>query len=264
MSKPIDDRKRGILTPSDRKYLRGCVEYADENAAYNTRKRIRQRVFDSLLDFSLLFEQMEESDVQHVFMTSTSEEEALLRSGLTHAIAFIYYAGFGFHPPFEGLLKSGVSIAENKLAEPGTRDVSVTFEVESTQRVFTEATVDSLIQKIEQGRERELTPAELTGFVRYLAQSDEFSPELARKRFQAVTDDLREEQTEGEAQAAERKRKMQQDRREHVEELRESGEYGIKSRVRQYAQANDLEYIEASKELLAAGLDAVNEGEGHN
>lgn len=55
-------RDRGILTPEDREFLRGDKSYEYASGTRRARRRIRDRVRNSVSDFGLLFEYMERRD----------------------------------------------------------------------------------------------------------------------------------------------------------------------------------------------------------
>jgi len=84
MSTNDDNRPRGILTPTDREFLQGEKEYANEETASHRRGDIRDRVINSLKDFRLLVEDLDEGErrailkkVQAVIQDETESYEAL-------------------------------------------------------------------------------------------------------------------------------------------------------------------------------------------
>lgn len=62
---PNPDRPRGILTPTDRRYLLG-EDDRDGQDERNTRYRIRERTQNSLLDLQLIADEMEPRDMERV------------------------------------------------------------------------------------------------------------------------------------------------------------------------------------------------------
>lgn len=60
------DRKRGILTESDRKYLLGETELNGQSER-NKRLKIRERAIQSMLDVVLLMEELEKRDEEQIF-----------------------------------------------------------------------------------------------------------------------------------------------------------------------------------------------------
>lgn len=88
------DRDRGILTEDDRKFLLGDEEKANlsEGAEYNIRRRIRERVEDSLLDFNILLEELDAADRKKVFshQHTVKDERPLPTDCVRDVIAFLF------------------------------------------------------------------------------------------------------------------------------------------------------------------------------
>lgn len=82
----IADRPRGILTPDDRRYLFGEKELTDESER-NVRARIRERLFNSLLDFRLLWRLLEDRDLEQVFSPDDEREKHDLRPAVQDMFA---------------------------------------------------------------------------------------------------------------------------------------------------------------------------------
>lgn len=60
------ERGRGILSPSDREYLRNPDNYSRQ-ASYRRRDEIAERVWNSFLDGRLLFHELDEKERQRIF-----------------------------------------------------------------------------------------------------------------------------------------------------------------------------------------------------
>ncbi len=60
------DRARGILTPADRRFLRGDTEYANDQSERDARYRIRERLFNGILDFEVALRGLESRDISMV------------------------------------------------------------------------------------------------------------------------------------------------------------------------------------------------------
>lgn len=58
------DRERGILTPSDREFLLERKTDYTEHSKKQKRNRIRRRVRNAILDFTILFEHLEDRDCE--------------------------------------------------------------------------------------------------------------------------------------------------------------------------------------------------------
>lgn len=161
------DRDRGILTPADRAYLRGDRTYASEQSERNARARIRDRVYDAVLDFEPLVEGLSERDRELVFGKRFGEMEgAAAFDALVAAVAFLYRATEDTDLAFETVLSEAINVAEASEDRAATVDFDVTF-----QRLSAE----TLRHKLERGEELSLTE------LAYLHRSDEVrTDELAR------------------------------------------------------------------------------------
>lgn len=82
-----DTRPRGILTPDDREYLTGMKELTPQSER-NTRARIRERLYHSILDFKLLWTHLDDRDLEMVFSPDDREEARYLRSYCQEMLAF--------------------------------------------------------------------------------------------------------------------------------------------------------------------------------
>ncbi|WP_114575550.1 hypothetical protein [Saliphagus sp. LR7] len=154
-----NDRSRGILTPSDRAYLRGEHEPGSVQSERNTRGRIRERVFESLRDFELLIEHLPERDRELVFEKRLEEldgPEAF--DALVAAMAFLYRGAEDSDADVEEVLREGIALAE------ADRDRAVSVEFE---RTFHALSGEGLLRRLEDGET--LSLSELA----YLQRSDD-------------------------------------------------------------------------------------------
>ncbi|MDQ2049474.1 hypothetical protein RBH26_03155 [Natronolimnohabitans sp. A-GB9] len=193
------DRPRGILTPSDRDFLLGRKTDYTDHSKKQKRNRIRRRVRNAILDFSILFEYMEERDRETVFDPDDEERDAYTQ-GITDMLAFLHLGTRGYHTPFKDMLSEGVGKAEQQLAGSNYRMVNVEFNVEPVGQID----VDDVIEKLENEEFAQLTDEELRAFVRLLTMSDGFSPEATREEIKDRVDEFSERVTES-AQARDRK-----------------------------------------------------------
>jgi len=109
------DRPRGILTPSDRDFLIGRKTDYTDHSKKQKRNRIRRRVRNAVLDFSILFEYMEERDRETVFDPDDEDRDAYTQ-GITDVLSFLHLGTMGYHTPFKDMLSEGVGKAEQRLA----------------------------------------------------------------------------------------------------------------------------------------------------
>lgn len=83
------DRPRGILTQSDREFLVGQKEGYSAQQKRDRRRKIRERVYHSLLDFGLLWMFLEMRDVEQIFGTEDDGVGIASRKAIQDAIAFL-------------------------------------------------------------------------------------------------------------------------------------------------------------------------------
>ena len=169
------DRGRGILTPSDREFLLGRKTDYTEHSKKQKRNRIRRRLRNALLDFTILFEYLEERDRETVFDPDDDAREAYTQ-GITDLLGFLHLGTMGYHVPFKDMLSQGVSRAEQELSGSDYRMVNVEFNVEPVGQID----VDAVIDKLDAGAFADITDEELRAFMRLLADSEEFSATALR------------------------------------------------------------------------------------
>ncbi|ELY96816.1 hypothetical protein [Natrialba taiwanensis] len=179
------DRPRGILTPSDRDFLLGRKTDYTDHSKKQKRNRIRRRVRNAILDFSILFEYMEERDRETVFDPDNEDRDAYTQ-GITDMLAFLHLGTMGYHTPFKDMLSEGVGKAEQRLAGSNYRMVNVEFNVDPVGQID----VDEVIEKLDNEEFAQLTDEELRAFVRLLTMSDGFSPEATREEIKDRVDEF--------------------------------------------------------------------------
>ena len=174
------ERGRGILTPSDREFLLGRKTDYTEHSRKQKRNRIRRRLRNAILDFTILFEYLEDRDRETVFNPEDEDRDAYTQ-GIVDMLGFLHLGTMGYYTPFKDMLAQGVNRAEQELAGSDYRMVTVDFNVEPVGQID----VDAVIDKLEFGRFDEITDEELRAFVRLLAESDDFSPTAKRSEMKA-------------------------------------------------------------------------------
>lgn len=197
------DRSRGILTPSDREFLLGRKTDYTEHSKKQKRNRIRRRVRNAILDFSILFEHLDDRDRETVF-DPEDEERGSYTQGITDMLGFLHLGTMGYITPFKHMLAEGVNKAEQRLAGSDYRMVTVYFNVDPIGNID----VDEVIDKLEEGRYEEITDEELRAFVRLLTESDEFSAEEAREEMKSQIDEFLDRVNAAAARRAEQVQKM--------------------------------------------------------
>jgi hypothetical protein len=81
-------RPRGILTPTDREFLRGDTEDYSKQQKRDRRRKIRERVYHALLDFALLWMFLEPRDVALIFDAPEDAIDTTLRKAVQDMVAF--------------------------------------------------------------------------------------------------------------------------------------------------------------------------------
>lgn len=164
------ERARGVLTPSDREFLLGRKTDYTEHSKKQKRNRIRNRLRNAILDFTIIFECLEDRDRETVF-NPDDDARAAYTQGITDLLAFLHLGTMGYYTPFKDMLAQGVSEAEQELAGSDYRMVTVDFNVDPVGQID----VDEVIDKLEFGDFEEITDEELRAFVRLLSEADDFS-----------------------------------------------------------------------------------------
>ncbi|WP_255192200.1 hypothetical protein [Natronobeatus ordinarius] len=196
------DRERGILTPSDREFLLGRKTDYTEHSKKQKRNRIRRRIRNAILDFTIIFEHLDDRDRETVFDPEDAEREAYTR-GITDMLALLHLGTMGYSTPFKDMLARGVYKAEQELAGSDYRMVNVYFNVDPVGQID----VDDVIDKLERGQFEEVTDEELRAFVRLLAESDEFSAGPMREDIKGQMAEFAEKATQA---ALEREQRLEE------------------------------------------------------
>ena len=182
------DRDRGILTPSDREFLLGRKTDYTDHSKKQKRNRIRRRVRNAILDFTILFEHLDDRDRETVFDPENDERDAYTQ-GIVDMLAFLHLGTMGYSTPFKDMLAKGVGKAEQELAGSDYRMVNVFFNVDPVGRID----VDEVVDNLERSQYDDVTDEELRAFVRLLTESNSFSPESVRAELKDGMDAFVEE-----------------------------------------------------------------------
>lgn len=171
------DRSRGVLTPADRAFLRGEREFQSKQSQRDARLRIRNRIENSILDFRILFDELEERDSVNVFSSDSVDEKEQLQDGIINTLAFLYRGckRAAFYPVFETMLRDGVKLAEIAESEGEYQYVEVNLEVKNIGSMSPEEVLD----KLRNEDIGEVSDAELRAFVKFLSEEDALNvPEI--------------------------------------------------------------------------------------
>jgi hypothetical protein len=144
-----EERDRGILTESDRAYLRGETTFSSVQSERNARARIRDRLYEGVRDFELLVEQLDDRDRKLVFEKRFGNADgAEAFDALVSAVALLYRGIGDTDLDFAEVLNEAVNVAEAGEGRAATVDLAVTYERLSPE---------SLLHKLESGEELSLT-----------------------------------------------------------------------------------------------------------
>lgn len=131
-----DEHIRGILTQSDREYLRGERELT-EGAEYNTRRRIYRRLRSGVLDATLIFQRLPEGDIRKAFRVADDQGvgPSSIATARTNLLALLHLSGClieGQDVGTEGFGRQLEKGIERSFGRQGreVKRVSVTIDVE--------------------------------------------------------------------------------------------------------------------------------------
>lgn len=199
----MGSRKNAMLTTEDRRWLTGEKVYEGEHAKqqrYQRRRDIRERVYNTMLDFSILFTHLEERERAKLFGGSTEERrerfsDTDLENGVRDGLAFLLYnAGVTDLMDAEGTDDALVDRLLNEaVSRAGRKDdvlvERVSLDIEATQLSSTDA-----LRRLEAGEE--LSPTELG----YLIESETIDTTEIQEQIRSVLfggDDPADEEPSG-------------------------------------------------------------------
>jgi len=154
----MSNRPSGVLTPTDREFMRAEGDYYEgENARqsrYDRRTAMRRRIVTSLLDFQDINTYLDHEQRRKMFVEpgkNGAEDDIEFRAALTSLLQWIYLGCREEGQGFETLLSSAVSRAEEdyqRMHGGQIVDVSVEFNVEVAEKY---EGVEELARALEQG-----------------------------------------------------------------------------------------------------------------
>lgn len=163
----MPSRKNAMLTTEDRRWLTGEKVYEGEHAKqqrYQRRRDIRERVYNSMLDFTILFAHLEERERAKLFGADAEERrerfsDADLENGVRDGLAFLLYnAGMTERMGSDSTENLVDRLLEEALYRAGRREgflvENVSLDIEAIRMP-----VANLLDRLEAGEE--LSPAAL-------------------------------------------------------------------------------------------------------
>jgi len=194
----MSSRKNAMLTTEDRRWLTGEKTYEGQHAKqqrYQRRRDIRERVYNSMLDFTLLFEELDAEEHRKVFGEVSPDgrqwtnEDAELRDGIRDGLAFLFYTvgiaammrndeGRAQSVP-EWMVESGIRRAGQR---EGFLVERVDLDIEAS-----DVAVPELLDALESGED--VSPAGLYHLMESGALDPAVVQDCLREQFDAVADD---------------------------------------------------------------------------
>lgn len=194
----MSSRKNAMLTTEDRKWLTGEKTYEGQHAKqqrYQRRRDIRERIYNSILDFSIVFEELDIEEHREIFGDVSDDgrqwmnDDADLRDGVRDGLAFLFYtvgvaalmrddSGPTATVP-EWMIKSGLQRAGQKdglLVEDAQLDVEAT-----------DVAVPNLLDALESGED--ISPAGLYHLMESSVLDADVVQECLREQFDAQRND---------------------------------------------------------------------------
>lgn len=156
------NRPRGILSTTDREYLLGQKEYEHPQSEANRKQDIRERVINAFQDFLILTLMLSAKERKKIFNDEISEK--LLQYSLESMVSFVYLGLEEDIKELEKIIEMGVYSGANlsKISHWSGEVVDVDTLIDLERRPDR----SEVIQKLEQGKTDQLTPAEIGILVR--------------------------------------------------------------------------------------------------
>lgn len=202
------ERPRGILTEDDRKYLMDKTDIQPKSQTErDTRRRIRKRIFNAILDFYIIDIFLERRDLDEVFGTRRTGEDidSITREGIHALVSFLYYAAAKDEQTLENWIKAG--LRHTALREAG---IHGDFKEPSVQLEITPpvtANLEELSEKIEQERFDDLNTAEIEFLLQSLGPLIDYPEEsVERDEIRPLQEALEEYYTGTETEESSQKR----------------------------------------------------------
>ncbi|MFC7071615.1 hypothetical protein ACFQJ7_17030 [Halovenus rubra] len=215
-----DSPRNGMLTESHREFLEGDGSGLAESTQSERKTAIKERVYNTLLDFALLHEHWDKHDQEgrEEIMGDSINDKAILE-GLAGLVAMLYTdSPYGLQSGLEKVLLEGVNKAERELSESDWYYVAdVDLEVDYLEEVE----YKKAIRKFKRGKMSDMTDGEAQAIVRLLHRTPTVSPtELREMQHELMDhyDEILEEQDEAAETRANKAREKQMRLQERDEE----------------------------------------------
>jgi len=153
-----------MLTEADRRYLRGEEEFENDNTENAKRHRIRERIRNAILDFSVAHGGLDRRDAEMVYESDNRDE---MRDAMIDALAFLYLGS----DEFGGMIEEAIARAVEEYTEFEMPAVRVLVSVDSQEVPF-----EDVIEMIK--NDDELPPVEAASTVQFKPPLDPLHREI--------------------------------------------------------------------------------------
>lgn len=173
-----------ILTKTQRERLEGDTAPENEDARWRMHSRIRKRLRQAIYDFTLIYNNWGELNLDKVF-DETELNRVATEDGISRAVSTLYRGLYGGNITFEPLLKDGIFRAESDM---NNRYVDVRFGVEHYDSV--DVNTNDAIERVTPESVGSLRIPEMRAVLDELANCDIDIPEmLEEERNKPLGDD---------------------------------------------------------------------------
>lgn len=185
--------EHGFLTPTDRSFLQGETEYDSKQGRYKRRQSIRERTRGAYLDFTLLYDHLDDEERTKIFEPLADgvyhpqavpwregdpparfQRARALKDGISSAIAFSYLGLRPIPVSFTELVEAAVFNTERGR----DRVVDVSLDIEDKDPLHA---IESAIAKLQAGSIDDLSYTESRLVMDFMMDPEGYHPTAARE-----------------------------------------------------------------------------------
>lgn len=147
-------RDRGGLSESDRELLAGEADFQYQTSEDKARRRVKDRIRNTLLDFPLILDCLADDDLEDILTSSEGQSQRDLERSLASMIGLVYLAARDGDLGFEEFLSWGIqqAVTRDHGGIPNVFvDVEFDLDVEVQLENFKKADIERAIDRIEAG-----------------------------------------------------------------------------------------------------------------
>jgi len=212
-----DKESRGILTSTDKDFVRGAKQYESRQSRYKRRSGIRERVCNAISDFPIIWTEMSLDEREKVYGKLDLPTSDLGRAvadpdlgPLEAMCAVVYEAALHREIPPEYIFHNAIKKVESErlLSKNSSRRVNVDLDLDISVDDPAGPNIDEALDRIEHGAAiSDLEPRELSALISYSVQSDS----LDSKTLAEAARSTRKQESETLADAARAEREREPD-----------------------------------------------------